>query len=113
MRTALRGFVHDPSALDARVISRAILRSRTADGVDFLRMARGLPDWEADPFTACPVQVILGDDDPLVPIPDHDAVIDSYPAAVVHVVSECGHFAHLEQPGATLDLMTEFFTTEA
>ena len=113
VRTGLRGFVHDPGQLDSRVISRAILRSRTTDGIDFLRLARELPLWEAEPFTGCPVEIILGDDDPLVPIADHEAVADSYPEAPLHVVSECGHFAHLEQPGVTLDLMTDFFANIA
>lgn len=113
VRTALRGFVHDSGALDGRVISRAILRSRTTDGTDFLRLARAMPTWEADPFTSCPVQIILGDDDPLVPASDHEAVIASYPHASLHVVPDCGHFVHLEQPGRTLDLMTTFLSKVA
>lgn len=113
VRAGLGGFVHDPGALDNRVISRAILRSRTTDGLDFLRLARAMPTWEADPFTSCPVQIILGDDDPLVPPSDFDAVMDSYPRAALHVVSDCGHFAHLEQPGLTLDLVTDFLSESA
>jgi pimeloyl-ACP methyl ester carboxylesterase len=113
VRAGLGGFVANPGALDARVISRAIVRSRTTDGIDFLRMAREMPVWEAEPFAACPVEIIQGDDDPLVPLSDHDAVIDSYPAADVHIISDCGHFAHLEQPGLTLDLMSKFYATEA
>ena len=110
VRTALGGFVHDPGALDSRVISRAILRSRTTDGLDFLRLAREMPTWEAEPFTSCPVQIILGDDDPLVPPSDFDAVMASYPRASLHVAPDCGHFAHLEQPGLTLDLVTSFLS---
>jgi len=113
VRAALGGFVHDPSSLDGRVISRAILRSRTTDGIDFLRMAREMPVWEADPFGLRPVRIILGDDDPLVPASDHGAVVELYPGAGVFVIPECGHFAHLEQPGHTLDLMTDFFSTVA
>ncbi len=113
MRTALGGFVHDPGAIDGRVISRAILRSRTTDGIDFLRLAREMPEWEAEPFTARPVQIILGDDDPMVPPSDYDAVIESYPRASLDVISECGHFAHIEQPGHTLDLVTSFLSKVA
>ena len=40
VRTALRGFVADAGALDGRVISRAIMSTRTADGMEFLRLAR-------------------------------------------------------------------------
>ena len=109
VRAGLAGFVANPMALDGRVISRAILRSRTTDGIDFLRMARELPIWESDPFSLCPVQIIQGDDDPLVPMSDHDAVVDAYPTAAVHVISQCGHFAHLEQPGLTLELISKFY----
>ncbi len=110
VRTGLRGFVHDPAALDGRVISRAILRSRTTDGIDFLRLARELPPWEAEPFASRPVTVILGDDDPLIPVSDRGDVAVSYPAADIQVVADCGHFVHLEHPGSTLDLMTRFYS---
>ena len=113
VRTALRGFVHDPGELDPRVISRAILRSRTTDGIDFLRMARELPLWEAEPCDSRPIEVILGDDDPLVPESDLAGVVESYPAASIHLLPDCGHFAHLEQPGHTVDVMSDFFAGTA
>lgn len=113
VRTALRGFVHDPGALDTRVISRAILRSRTTDGVDFLRLARGIPPWESDPCESNPITVILGGDDPLVPVSDHAAIARAYPAADIHVLADCGHFAHLEQPGPALELIAGFFAATA
>ena len=113
VRTALRGFVHDPGELDPRVISRAILRSRTTDGIDFLRLARELPLWEAEPFSTRPMEIILGDDDPLVPVADVDGVAESYPSASIHLLSDCGHFAHLEQPAHTLDLISQFYAETA
>ena len=113
VRTALRGFVHDPGELHPRVISRAILRSRTTDGIDFLRLARELPLWEGEPCSSRPIEVILGDDDPLVPMADHGGVAESYPHASIHMLSGCGHFAHLEQPGHTLDLMSSFYAEHA
>ena len=110
VRLALRGFVHDPGGLDPRVLSRAILGSRTSDGNDFLRLAEGLPAWEAEPFDSVPVSIVLGDSDPLIPIPDIDAVVDMYPAATIHVFANCGHFAHLEWSPLTVDTITEFLT---
>ena len=50
--------------------------------------------WEVEPFSGCPVAALHSE-------------------APLHVVSECGHFVHLEQPGITLDLMTDFFTNAA
>lgn len=110
VRNALRGFVHDPAALDGRVIGRAILSSRTTDGVDFLRLARQLPEWEAEPFTARPVTIVLGDRDPLVPASDFDAVRARYPEALVHVLPGCGHFALLELPASTVGAIREAVT---
>ena len=113
VRNALRGFVHDPGALDDEVIGRAILTSRTTDGVDFLRLSRHLPDWESEPFTARPVTIVLGDRDPLVPMADLDAVRARYPEAIVHLLPRCGHFAHLELPASTVGAIAEAFTRKS
>jgi pimeloyl-ACP methyl ester carboxylesterase len=113
VRTALRGFVRHPGVLDDEVISRAILWSRTTDGIDFLRLARELPVWEAEPHSERPVAIVVGDDDPLVPLSDHDALIDSYPDASFYLAEDCGHFAHIEQPRFTLDAISDFFDATA
>jgi esterase len=103
VRQALRGFVDAPWRLDDRVISRAVMGSRTADGIDFLRLARGLPDWESAPFTARPVSIVLGATDPLVPLGDLAGVRSRYPHAEVRVVARVGHFVHLERSDTVLD----------
>jgi pimeloyl-ACP methyl ester carboxylesterase len=110
VRTALRGFMVDPGALDDKVISRAIISSRTSDGIDFLKLAELLPDWSLDPHTERPVEIIVGDADPLIEAEDHDEVLNAYPEAVVHVAPECGHFVHLERPHFTLDRIQGFFS---
>lgn len=107
VRQALRGFVFDPGALDNRVLSRAVLASRTADGIEFLELAEQLPEWEAEPFDGVPVSILLGDADPLVPIVDFEAVQSAYPAASLELLPECGHFAHLEWPQRTVEVITE------
>lgn len=106
VRQGLRGFVHDPGALDNRVLSRSIVASRTADGIDFLELARHLPVWEAEPFTGVPVHIVLGEADPLIPDEDLEAVREAYPEASIEILGDCGHFAHLEWPRATLDAIT-------
>ena len=110
VRNALRGFVRDPGALDNEVIGRAILSSRTRDGVDFLRLSRELPEWEYEPFDARPVTIVLGEADPLIPVGDLDAVRASYPRATLHVLPTCGHFAHLERADLTVDAIAEAFS---
>lgn len=105
VRTALNGFVIDPAALDDRVISRALMSTRTTDGRDFLRLARELPETDNTPFDAVPVTVLLGRGDPLVPETDFDLVRARYPAATVHVLERCSHFAHFEQPARTVEVV--------
>ena len=111
VRVALRGFVHQPGGLDDRVLTRAVLGSRTTDGNRFLALASELPTWESEPFDRVPVTIVLGDGDPLIPPGDVDAVVDMYPDAAVHVIANCGHFAHLEWPRLTVDAIHEFLTS--
>ena len=59
------------------------------------------------------MEIILGDDDPLVPVADLEGVAESYPSASIHLLSDCGHFAHLEQPAHSLDLMSQFYAETA
>jgi pimeloyl-ACP methyl ester carboxylesterase len=105
VRTALRGFVLDPGALDDRVVSRAIMSTRTSDGLDFIRLAREIPETEFTPFDLVPVTIVLGADDPLVPMSDVETVHERYPSARLHVLERCSHFGHLEQPGRTVDII--------
>ena len=109
VRLALSGFVHDPGALDARVLSRAVLRSRTTDGNRFLALASEVPVWESEPFDRVPVTIVLGDADPLIPPGDVDAIVDMYPDAAVHVIANCGHFVHLEWPQFSVDAIGGYF----
>lgn len=107
VRTALRGFVVDPGAFDDRVVSRAIMSTRTRDGMDFIRLARELPELAPTPFEGVPVTIVLGRDDPLVPMSDLDEVRELYPSARLEVIDHCSHFAHLEQPARTVELIDE------
>lgn len=112
VRFALRGFAHDPGALDGQVLSRAVLGSRTEDGNAFIRLAEGLPMWESEPFGTVPVSIVLGDSDPLIPISDVERIVDAYPAAPVHVVANCGHFVHLEWSRLTVDAISACFDAD-
>lgn len=107
VRTALNGFVVDSGALDDRVISRAIMSTRTTDGYAFIRLAREIPETEFTAFDAVPVEIILGRADPLVPESDFDAVRARYPAATLHVLEPCSHFAQLEQPARTIRIIED------
>lgn len=107
VRTALNGFVIDPGALDTRVISRAIMSTRTSDGFDFIALARELPETDSMPFDEVPVSIVLGRDDPLVPESDFETVQARYPAAKIHVLERCSHFAQFEQPAQTVQIIDD------
>jgi pimeloyl-ACP methyl ester carboxylesterase len=107
VRTALNGFVIDPGALDDRIVGRAIMSTRTTDGMDFLRLARELPETDLAPFDEVPVTIVLGRGDPLVPESDFETVQARYPAATVHVLERCSHFAQFEQPVRTVGIIDE------
>jgi pimeloyl-ACP methyl ester carboxylesterase len=74
-----------------------------------MRLAEGLPAWEAEPFADVPVSIVLGDADPLIPVVDVDSIVDSYTSAPIHVLANCGHFSHLEWPRLTVDAITACF----
>lgn len=105
VRTALNGFVIDPGALHDRIVGRAIMSTRTTDGMDFLRLARELPETELAPFDDVPVTIVLGRGDPLVPESDFELVRARYPAAELHVLERCSHFAQFEQPARTVAII--------
>lgn len=107
VRTALNGFVIDPGALHDRIVGRAIMSTRTRDGMDFLRLARELPETEGEPFDEAPVTIVLGRGDPLVPESDFDWVQARYPAANIHVLERCSHFAQFEQPARTVSIIDD------
>lgn len=113
VRNALRGFVRDPGALPDDFVSHAIMGTRTSDGVEFLRLAETLPPWYLEPHSRCPVTLLLGDADPLVPPSDFEAVCAAYPDAEVHIADHCGHFVHLERPGLTVDMIAAAFGSPA
>lgn len=109
VRNALRGFVVDPGAFEARVISRAVMSTRTRDGSEFLQLTHQLPVWIDEPCTTRPVTIVLGDVDPLVPVDLLELIEQLYPEASIHVLDRCSHFAHLERPHCTLARVREAF----
>ncbi|MEZ5095947.1 MAG: alpha/beta hydrolase [Nocardioides sp.] len=70
------------------------IASRTGVGYDCARA------WAA---IDRPLTVLFGAADRLVAAPDRRALSRACPAAVVRVLPEAGHFAHVEQPDAVLD----------
>lgn len=62
------------------------------------------------PRIKCPVQLIWGDSDEVVPIAIADAWRESLPQARLGVIKRCGHLPQLEHPEATAGMIRSFIS---
>jgi pimeloyl-ACP methyl ester carboxylesterase len=58
----------------------------------------------------CPVLVITGDTDQLVPAWIGERLANGLPQAKVSIIKECGHLPHEETPDEFLALVKDFFS---
>ncbi|TDN43111.1 pimeloyl-ACP methyl ester carboxylesterase [Curtobacterium flaccumfaciens] len=84
----------DPSVLDAFVEE---LRP-----TGFTAAARSAAGYDLDRWRSvtCPVTAIAGRDDVFARVSDLDALADLLPQVRTVLLDDCGHFAHVEHPGA-------------
>lgn len=47
-----------------------------------------------------PTLVLCGREDPVTPVPDHEAMAARVPGARLEIIERCGHLSTIEQPGA-------------
>ena len=59
------------------------MSSRTTDGIDFINLARELPETEFTPFDDRPVTIVLGRSDPLTPEADYDEIRETDRLSIV------------------------------
>lgn len=88
----------------------------------FLRTLRSVVDYRGQAVSALnrlyltselPTLVIWGDDDRIIPVEHGRALAELRPACRLEVLPGVGHFPHVEQPGAVIDLIDEFVSTTA
>ncbi|WP_111510190.1 alpha/beta fold hydrolase [Mycobacterium kyogaense] len=88
----------------------------------FLRTLRSVVDYRGQAVSALnrlyltselPTLVIWGDDDRIIPVEHGRALAELRPACRLEVLPGVGHFPHVEQPDAVIDLIDEFVTTTA
>ena len=60
---------------------------------------------------ACPVLVICGADDGMVPPENSRALARAIPGARLELIPQCGHLPMLEQPETVRDLVFEFLAS--
>jgi pimeloyl-ACP methyl ester carboxylesterase len=60
----------------------------------------------------CPVLVLVGDSDGLVPVARSEEIVAAIPGSSLVVVPECGHLSTLERPEAVNRALIEWMETE-
>jgi pimeloyl-ACP methyl ester carboxylesterase len=103
-----------PRAAEAAVVaafaSHHGTRARVAALLESGR--RLLPELATAPFdlaaVACPVMLVWGTRDRMVPHTGARVVLDALPATRVELIEGCGHCPQLEATGALLELLLEF-----
>lgn len=94
-----RGHVHDPDL-------RAIVDRMAADTgvVAFRRQQEAIiarPDSRSGLAAIhCPTLVLVGRDDVLTPVADHEVIARAIPGCRLEIIGDCGHLSTLEQPAA-------------
>jgi pimeloyl-ACP methyl ester carboxylesterase len=98
----------DPSG-PAGLVRRLILGNPPAGTRDAIRCLMTRPD--STPTLAgitCPTLLIVGRDDQLTPVADHQAMHEALPGSRLHVIDEAGHLSNLERPDEFNRALFEF-----
>ncbi len=96
--------------------ARAILKTEVALHFNGPRNEHGRFDFRRDlAKLRCPVLLMAGDQDPIVPIPLVEATAGSIPAHLLHFerLMECGHDIHGDAPERVFGAMRAFMADEA
>jgi len=69
----------------------------------------GRPDSHADlARVAVPTLLICGREDPVTPVPDHEAMAARIPGARLEIIEHCGHLSAIEQPDAVNRILVDW-----
>ena len=98
---------NDPDLLD---INRRMARAVGLEGYERqLRIAISRPD--SRPFLSeieVPTLVLVGDCDPLTPVPHSQEIASVVRGAKLNVVPDCGHLSPIEQPGQVSEALVQW-----
>ena len=71
------------------------------------------PDSMLDlPGITCPVLVLTGREDTVVPLPAHEAMAEKLPGGRLVIVEHCGHLSTMEQAEIVTDALRDWLTGE-
>ena len=69
----------------------------------------GRPDSHEDlARVTVPTLVMCGREDPVTPVPDHEAMADRIPDSRLEVIENCGHLSTIEQPDSVNQVLIEW-----
>jgi pimeloyl-ACP methyl ester carboxylesterase len=115
VRNAERGAFDRLALRDANASQRAVVDALAKDGETRALMASGrglLPELSAAPFDLvgirCPVLLVWGDHDRMLPHSGARIVLDSLPTTQVELIEGCGPRPQLEAPARLLELLLPF-----
>ena len=102
-----------PRSVDTRIVSQFASHFRGRQTVsEYLAIARRLRAELRDPFRlediGCPLLLVFGDRDRLVPPTGADRVIAALPATRLELLEGCGHCPQIEAVDRLLELLEEF-----
>lgn len=107
-RIAVAGERHGSDGLARTIYGEKSRKVVHGDARGIAHVTRTLKSLYDDPLTpklqgiACPVLLIVGEKDPMGPKAS-SIIADQLPNAELHVVPDCGHWVHVEQPQAVLE----------
>ena len=96
-------------------IGRAILKTEVALHFNGPQNEQGRLDYRQSlSRIACPVLVMAGEEDPIMPMPFSEEIASSLPSHLVRFkrLAQCGHVLHVDAPEMVFATIRDFITTE-
>ncbi|SMQ63471.1 alpha/beta hydrolase [Agreia sp. VKM Ac-1783] len=105
LRVAVSPLFRHPRLVPRSVVSALADEVRPDSFVRAAEATRGYGLQRRWASIRCPVWAVRGDADSFVPSRDLTGLLRAIPLATLAEIGDCGHFAHIERPGETLDAL--------
>lgn len=103
------------STVDQDALKRALINHDVAIRFNGPHNEFGRMDFRSDlKRIRCPVLILAGDRDPVMPMPFSETIAECLPRHLVRFerFAGCGHGLHLEEPERTFDVLRRFIMAE-
>lgn len=106
----LNSMFYQPKRVNPQVLQALLTEAMMSPGLTALRPEGVLQPQDLQQIR-CPVQVIWGEQDQIIPATWAQAFVDNLPQAELALIPECGHFPHLETPEVFHECLSRFIAT--